>query len=79
MANVVRLAPCDTVLITIGNDIDLDEYQAISNHLSEKLGTSNIILMPEYAVKDITVFKKELSGTSNMFLDGGYIYEKYNL
>ena len=79
MASVIKVAPGDTILITIGNDIDLDEYQAISNHLSEKLGTSNIILMPEYAVKDITVFKKELSGTSNMFLDGGYIYEKYNL
>ena len=79
MASVIKVAPGDTILITIGNEIDLDEYQAISNHLSEKLGTSNIILMPEYAVKDITVFKKELSGTSNMFLDGGYIYDKYNL
>ena len=76
MANVIKLAPGDTVLITIGNDVDLDEYQAISNHLSEKLGTSNIVLMPEYAVKDITVFKQELSGTSNMFLNGGYIYEQ---
>ena len=79
MSNVIKLAPCDTVLITIGNNVDLDEYQSISNYLSEKLGTSNIVLTPEYAVKDITVFKKELSGTSNMFLDGGYIYEKYNL
>lgn len=79
MASVIRVAPGDTILITIGNDIDLDEYQAISNHLSEKLDTSNIILMPEYAVKDITVFKKELSGTSNMFLDGGYIYDKYKI
>ena len=79
MSNVIKLAPGDTVLITIGNDVDLDEYQGISNHLSEKLGTPNIVLMPEYAVKDITVFKKELSGTSNMFLDGGYIYDKYNL
>lgn len=79
MASVIKVAPGDTILITIGNDIDLDEYQAISNHLSEKLGTSNIILMPEYAVKDITVFKKELSGTSNMFLDGGYIYDKYKI
>ena len=79
MSNVIRLAPGDTVLITIGNDVDLDEYQGISNHLSEKLGTSNIVLMPEYAVKDITVFKTELSGASNMFLDGGYIHDKYNL
>ena len=79
MASVIKVAPGDTILITIGNDIDLDEYQAISNHLSEKLGTSNIVLMPEYAVKDITVFKKELSGTSNMFLDGGYIYDKYKI
>ena len=79
MSNIIKLAPSDTVLITIGNDVDLDEYQKISHHLSEKLGTSNIVLMPEYAVKDITFFKKELSGTSNMFLDGGYIYEKYNL
>lgn len=79
MASVIKVAPGDTILITIGNEIDLDEYQAISDHLSAKLGTSNIILMPEYAVKDVTVFKKELSGTSNMFLDGGYIYDKYKI
>ena len=79
MTNVIKIAPGDMILVSIGNDVDLDEYQAISHRLSEKLGTSNIVLMPEYAVKDITVFKKELSGTSNMFLDGGYIYDKYNI
>ena len=59
MSNVIRLAPCDTVLITIGNDVDLDEYQGISNHLSEKLGTPNIVLMPEYAVKDLWKIQKD--------------------
>lgn len=76
MSNVIKIAPCDTVLITIGNDVDLDEYKAIADRFIEKLHTSNVVLMPEYAVKDITVFKRELSGTSNMFLDGGYLYEQ---
>lgn len=76
MSNVIKIAPCDTVLITIGNDVDLDEYKAIADRFIEKLHTSNVVLMPEYAIKDITVFKRELSGTSNMFLDGGYLYEQ---
>lgn len=76
MANVIKIAPCDTVLITIGNDVDLDEYKAIADRFIEKLHTQNVVLMPEYAVKDITVFKRELSGTGNMFLDGGYLYEQ---
>ena len=76
MAAVIKIAPCDTVLITVGNDVDLDEYKAIADRFIEKLHTSNVILMPEYAVKDITVFKRELSGTSNMFLDGGYLCEQ---
>lgn len=76
MSNVIKIAPYDTVLITIGNDVDLDEYKAIADRFIEKLHTSNVVLMPEYAVKDITVFKRELSGTSNMFLDGGYLYEQ---
>ena len=76
MAAVIKIAPCDPVLITIGNDVDLDEYKAIADRFIEKLHTSNVVLMPEYAVKDITVFKRELSGTSNMFLDGGYLYEQ---
>ncbi len=76
MSNVIKIAPHDTVLITIGNDVDLDEYKAIADRFIEKLHTQNVVLMPEYAVKDITVFKRELSGTSNMFLDGGYLYEQ---
>lgn len=76
MSNVIKIAPSDTVLITIGNDVDLDEYKAITDRFIEKLHTPNVVLMPEYAVKDITVFKKELSGTSNMFLNGGYLYEQ---
>lgn len=76
MANVIKIAPCDTVLITIDNDVDLDEYKAIADNFIENLHTQNVILMPEYAVKDITVFKRELTGTSNMFLNGGYLYEQ---
>ena len=76
MATVIKIAPYDTVLISVGNDVDLDEYKAIADRFIEKLHTSNVVLMPEYAVKDITVFKRELSGTSNMFLDGGYLYEQ---
>lgn len=76
MANVIKVAPGDTVLFTIGNDVDIDEYKAISDKLISLLNTPNIVLMPEYAIKDVTVFKRELTGTSNMFLDGGYIYDQ---
>ena len=76
MANVIKVAPGDTILFTIGDDVDIDEYKAISEKLINLLNTPNIILMPEYAIKDVTVFKRELTETSNMFLDGGYIYDQ---
>lgn len=77
MSNVIKVAPGDTILITVGDEVDLDEYKVISEKLIGLLNTSNVVLMPEYAIKDVTVFKRELTGTSNMFLDGGYIYDKY--
>ena len=52
MFNVIKIAPYDTVLITIGNDVDLDEYKAIADRFIEKLHTQNVVLMPEYAIKD---------------------------
>ena len=76
MSNVIKVAPGDTILFTIGDDVDIDEYKAISEKLIGLLKTPNIVLMPEYAIKDVTVFKRELTGTSNMFLDGGYIYDQ---
>jgi len=76
MASVIKVAPGDTILITIGDEVDLDEYKVISEKLINLLNTPNVVLMPEYAVKDVTVFKRELTGTSNMFLDGGYIYNQ---
>ena len=76
MANVIKVAPGDTILITIGDDVDIDEYKAISEKLISLLNTPNVVLMPEYAIKDVTVFKRELTGTSNMFLNGGYLYEQ---
>ena len=76
MANVIKVAPGDTILFTIGDDVDIDEYKAISEKLISLLNTPNIVLMPEYAIKDVTVFKRELTGTSNMFLEGGYIYDQ---
>ena len=76
MANVIKVAPGDTILFTIGDDVDIDEYKTISEKLISLLNTPNIVLMPEYAIKDVTVFKRELTGTSNMFLDGGYIYDQ---
>lgn len=76
MANVIKIAPGDTVLFTIGNDVDIDEYKVINDKLLSLLNTQNVVLMPEYAIKDVTVFKRELTGTSNMFLDGGYIYDQ---
>ena len=69
MSNVIKVDPGDTILITIGDEVDADEYRVISEKLINLLNTPNVILMPEYAVKDVTVFKRELTGTSNMFLD----------
>ena len=77
MSNVIKVAPGDTILITVGDEVDLDEYKVISEKLIGLLNTPNVVLMPEYAIKDMTVFKRELTGTSNMFLDGGYIYDRY--
>ena len=76
MCNIIKIAPGDTVLFTIGNDVDSNEYRNIHQQFSEVLNTSHIILMPEYAIKDITVFKRELTGTSNMFLNGGFVDEQ---
>ena len=76
MVSTIKVAPDDTILITIGDEIDLDEYELISKKLINLLNTPNVVLMPEYAVKDVTVFKHELVKTSNMFLDGGYIYDQ---
>ena len=76
MANVIKVASGDTILFTIGDEVDLDEYKVISEKLINLLNTPNVVLMPEYAIKDVTVFKRELTGTSNMFLDGGYIYDQ---
>ena len=76
MSNVIKVAPGDSFLFTIGDDVDIDDYKAISEKLISLLNTPNIVLMPEYAIKDVTVFKRELTGTSNMFLDGGYIYDQ---
>lgn len=77
MFNMVRVAPGDMILVSIGADIDFDEYQNIYNKLNETMPMSKIVLMPEYAIKDITVFKTEANKTSNMFLDGGYCLNGY--
>lgn len=77
MFNMVRVAPGDMILVSIGADIDFDEYQNIYNKLNETMPMSKIVLMPEYAIKDITVFKAEANKTSNMFLDGGYCLNGY--
>ena len=77
MFNMVRVAPGDMILVSIGADIDFDEYQNIYNKLNESMPMAKIVLMPEYAVKDITVFKTEANKTSNMFLDGGYCNNVY--
>ena len=77
MFNMVRVAPGDMILVSIGADIDFDEYQNIYNKLNETMPMSKIVLLPEYAIKDITVFKTEANKTSNMFLDGGYCLNGY--
>ena len=77
MFNMVRVAPGDMVLVSIGADIDFDEYQSIYNKLNETMPMAKVVLMPEYAVKNITVFKTEANKSSNMFLDGGYYNNGY--
>lgn len=77
MFNMVRVAPGDMVLVSIGTDIDFDEYQGIYDKLNESMPMAKIVLMPEYAVKDITVFKTEADKTPNMFLNGGYYNNGY--
>ena len=77
MFNVVKVAPGDMVLVSIGTDIDYDEYQSIYDKLNETMPMAKVVLMPEYAIKDITVFKTEANKSSNMFLDGRYYNNGY--
>ena len=74
---MIKIAPGDMVLVSIGTDIDFDEYQGIYDKLNETMPMAKIVLMPEYAVKDITVFRTEADKTSNMFLNGGYYNNGY--
>ena len=72
MSNVIKLAPEDTVVITVSNDVDINEYQAVQQKFAELL-RANVVVMPEYLAKDITVFHTEFGGCANMFLNGEWI------
>ena len=69
---MIKVAPGDMILVSIGSDVDFDEYQSIYNKLNETMPMAKIVLIPEYAIKDIAVFKTESNKSANMFLDGGY-------
>ena len=77
MFNVIKVAPGDMILVSVGSDVDFDEYQSIYDKLNETMPMAKVVLVPEHTIKDIAVFKTEANKASNMFLDGGYYISNY--
>ena len=73
MTSVIKLAPEDTVVITVSNDVDISEYKVVQQKFAELLH-ANVVVMPEYLAKDITVFHTEFGGCANMFLNGDWAH-----
>ena len=74
--NLINFNPGDTLLFSIGEDIDLDSYKDIMENLKHLLHTENIMVFPENMIKDISILKKEECYYPNMFLGdkNDYIY-----
>ena len=66
--NLINFNPGDTLLFSIGEDIDLDSYKDIMENLKHLLHTENIMVFPENMIKNISILKKEGCYYPNMFL-----------
>lgn len=76
-SDIVKVSPGDTVLLTIGSNICVDDFRGIHEKFAELLGSANIIVLPEGVLTDITVFKRAGMDSSNMFLNGDF-YNPYS-
>lgn len=65
---VIKFNPGDTLLFSIGEDIDIDAYKDIIENLKHMLHTENIMIYPENMIKSISILKKEGCYYPNMFL-----------
>ena len=73
---VIKFNPDDTLLFSIGEDIDIDVYKDIIENLKNLLHTENIMIYPENMIKNISVLRKEGCYYPNMFLGdkNDYLY-----
>ena len=76
MYDLIKFNPDDTLLFSIGEDINIDTYKDIIENLKHLLHTENIIIYPENMIKNISVLRKEGCCYPNMFLGdkNDYLY-----
>ena len=74
--NLINFNPEDTLLFSIGEDIDTASYKEIMENLKHLLHTENVMVYPENMIKNISILKKEGCYYPNMFLGdkNDYIY-----
>ena len=76
MYDLIKFNPDDTLLFSIGEDIDIDAYKDIIENLKHLLHTENIMVYPENMIKNISDLRKEGCCYPNMFLGdkNDYLY-----
>ena len=76
MYDLIKFNPGDTLLFSIGEDIDIDAYKDIIENLKHLLHTENIMIYPENMIKDINIIRREGCYYPNMFLgdQNDYLY-----
>lgn len=76
MYNIIEVNPGDSILVSIGEDIDIDSYKNIMENLKHMFHTENIMIYPENMIKDINIIRREGCYYPNMFLgdQNDYLY-----
>ena len=68
MYDLIKFNPNDTLLFSIGENIDINTYENIVENLKHLLHTENIMVYPENMIKNISILRKEGCYYPNMFL-----------
>ena len=73
---IIEVNPGDSILVSIGEDIDTDSYKSIMENLKHMFHTENIMIYPENMIKDINIIRREGCYYPNMFLgdQNDYLY-----
>ena len=72
MYDLIKFNPNDTLLFSIGENIDINTYENIVENLKHLLHTENIMVYPENMIKNISILRKEGCYYPNMFLGDQY-------